>query len=127
MSQVEGLRFLFTHFEVFFLPFQEYVKGISEEDYKVLTTEFEGGKNSEWDNQNGSYSIKMRELIKKYFDIKVGLIPWTVPQCAGGIFVLLEADTMVLDEVAKKIKMKEEDYKITTREGAIEMMESVTF
>ena len=69
----------------------------------------------------------MRNLIKKYFPVQVGLIAWSVPQCAGGVFLLLEADQAALEDVVKKVVMDADDYKFTNREGAIEMIESVTF
>ena len=89
----------------------------------------------------------MRNLIKKYFPVQVGLIAWSVPQCAGGVFLLLEADQTALDDVVKKVVMNADDYKftpgkneqglltsakneqlqVTNREGAIDMIESVTF
>jgi len=112
-------------------PFETYLKEVNEEDRIMLTTEFSGGKEAQWDNEKGEYSIKFRALVKKYFDVKVGLIAWSVPQCAGGLFLLIEpvkvqADQKILEDLLQKVVMKTDDYKIVSKEEAVEMMESVT-
>ena len=87
------------------------------------TLKISDGKMNDWDNENGEYSIKMRNLIKKYFPtVKVGIIPWSVPQCAGGILFLIEADQETLNGILQKVKLNEEDYKFGTQEDARNML-----
>ena len=128
---VQENKVIFTHAEAFIEPFEKYIKDISEEDSNILRTGFSGGKAAQLNNEKGEYSIKFRALVKKHFDVKVGLIARSVPQCAGGLFLLLEhlhvkADQKTLEDLLQKVVMKTDDYKIVSKEEAVEMMESVT-
>jgi len=118
----DEIMYLVTHFQCFYEPFIKYVKDINEDDYTTLEKELEfGGKNKDWE-KGGKLNILMTDMIKKYFSVKVGLIPWSVPYCCGGVFLILEADKKTLEDVAKTLKMESEGenkvYEITDQNGA---------
>lgn len=117
---------IITDLGVFIEPFEEYIRPINEQDADTLKNDFYGGKDDEWHNEKGTYAIKMRELVKKYFPtVKVNMVPWSVPQCAGGIFFVIEADQQTLDDILQKVKM-EKDYKIGDGKEAADMMAAFT-
>jgi hypothetical protein len=68
----------------------------------------------------------LRAIIKTHFPtVKAGFYPWSVPQCAGGVIILLDSDEDILKVMAEKINLSTDDYKIVNSEEIGMMMGSL--
>ncbi len=115
-----------TYLEIFIDPFEIYVRTINEQDANTLKNDFYGGKESDWNNETGRYAIKMNSLVKKYFpNIQIKMFAWSVPTCAGGVFLFIEGTKENLNDLLQKVKMNPDYYKIGNKDTIKDMINDI--
>ena len=128
MKLMRSDKIICMQLEEFLVPFKKYVKDIDMSDYDILINDFNSSNNNtneDWSNKDGKLSIKLRDIIKKYFKIKLWIHLWHVPNCAGGIFLVLNSNQKTLEDIVNKLKLDPIEYPITKKKKAIDAINSL--
>lgn len=64
-------------------------------------------------------------LLAKQFKCNVKIIPWQVPGCSSGTFILITGEKKILDLMVDTIGLSKDHYKIGTKEEIQKEIDSV--
>ncbi|QKF93645.1 hypothetical protein QKU48_gp0187 [Fadolivirus algeromassiliense] len=103
---------------LFIEAFDKFIINKDTNYHNILKYDLNYNELSNWNNKDGKFSMILREIIKKYFKVKVAFFPWNVPYAACGVYIALESDdTNLFEIIITELNMKSDEYTITDQKG----------
>ena len=105
--------YLITSLDYFVRECKKYIHTKSTNDSKLLDDVLARSNKDDWTDKNSQTKLEFATILKKYFPVKFALFPWYIPNCCGGVYIIIRhKKESVLNNLSSNLKLNPEHYTI---------------